>query len=195
LYEINKGELLFLRSWCFYRLWDFFRKAPLQDKRIRTISEAVLPPSEGFQMLDKAIEDLELSATLLPEENYWTLETERGRAFNESAYGLLVKCYTLRARYNNASSEDYQKAITAFEKLKHVNWYILPITSTITMRTIKNLCSNIRQAIATEQDNAWLDNNFGGGVGQMGSFYHYSTSHWSNYMSGIYGPSKKCKCF
>lgn len=29
LHDINKGEALFLRAWCFYRLWDFFRKAPL----------------------------------------------------------------------------------------------------------------------------------------------------------------------
>jgi len=75
-------------------------------------------------MLDKAIEDLELAATLLPEENYWPLGTERGRAFNESAYGLLVKCYTLRARYNNASSEDYQKQSLLLRKSKHVTVHL-----------------------------------------------------------------------
>ncbi|MCD7850618.1 MAG: RagB/SusD family nutrient uptake outer membrane protein [Parabacteroides sp.] len=78
LQDINKGEALFLRSWCYYRLWDLFRKAPLQDTRIHTISEAILPPSEGFQLLDKAIEDLELAATLLPDEDYWPLASERG---------------------------------------------------------------------------------------------------------------------
>lgn len=191
LYEINKGEILFLRSWCYYRLWDFFRKAPLQDKRIRTISEALLPPSEGFQMLDKAIEDLELAATLLPDETYWPLETERGRAFNESAYGLLVKCYTLRARYNSASAEDYQKAINAFEKIKTRELVHFAENFDYRYENNKESLFEYQASHATEQDNAWLDNNFGGGVGQMGVMYHYSTSHWSNYASGIYGPTKK----
>lgn len=191
LYEINKGEILFLRSWCFYRLWDYYRKAPLQDKRIRTISEAILPPSEGYQMLDKAIEDLEVAATLLPEEAYWPLEKERGRVFNESAYGLLVKCYTLRARYNNASADDYKKAITAFEKIKTRELVHFADNFDFNHENNKESLFEYQASHATEQDNAWLDNNFGGGVGQMGAMYHYNTSHWGNYMCGIYGPSKK----
>src|SRR5690606_30182782 len=79
--------------------------------------DAILPPSEGFEMLDKAIEDLEYAATVLPVEDFWSAETERGRAFKESAYGLLVKCYTLRARYNQGNVDDYNKAIVAFEKI------------------------------------------------------------------------------
>ncbi|SHF11195.1 Starch-binding associating with outer membrane [Mariniphaga anaerophila] len=191
LFEINQGEILFLRSWCFYRLWDFFRKAPLQDKRIRTISEAILPPSEGFQMLDKAIEDLELAATLLPEENYWPSSTERGRAFNESAYGLLVKCYTLRARYNNASPDDYQKAISAFEKINTRELVHFADNFDFQYENNAESLFEFQASHATEEDNAWLDNNFGGGAGQMGAMYHYNTSHWGNYMSGIYGPTQK----
>lgn len=191
LYEINKGEALFLRSWCFYRLWDLYRKAPLQDKRIRSISEALLPPSEGFQMLDRAIEDLELAATLLPDESYWPLATERGRAFNESAYGLLVKCYVLRARYNSADAGDYQKAITAFEKIKTRELVHFAENFDYQFENNKESLFEFQASHATEQDNAWLDNNFGGGVGQMGAMYHYSTSHWGNYNTGIYGPTKK----
>ena len=43
---------------------------------------------------------------MLPDEDYWPLTTGKGRAFNESAYGLLVKCYVLRARYNKGNIED-----------------------------------------------------------------------------------------
>lgn len=191
LYEINKGEALFLRSWCFYRLWDFYRKAPLQDKRIRSISEALLPPTEGFQMLDKAIEDLELAATLLPDEAYWPPASERGRVFNESAYGLLVKCYVLRARYNGANAADYQNAITAFEKIKTRE--LVHFAENFDYRFENNSESlfEFQASHATEVDNPWLENDFGGGVGQMGAMYHYSTSHWSNSMTGIYGPTKK----
>lgn len=191
LYEINKGEALFLRSWAFYRLWDFFRKAPLQDKRIRSIEDAILPPSEGFEMLDKAIEDLELAATILPVEDYWNAETERGRVFNESAYGLLVKCYTLRARYNKGSVEDYNKAISAFEKITSRKLVHFAENFDYNFENNSESLFEFQASHAIEQDNAWLDNNFGGAVGQMGAMYHYSTSHWGNYETSIYGPTKK----
>jgi len=191
LMDANKGELLFLRSWCFYRLWDWFRKAPIQDKRIVTIGDAILPPSEGFQMLDQAIADLETAATLLPAVNYWNDATEKGRVFNESAYGLLVKCYVLRARYNNKNADDYHKAIAAFEKI--TTRKLVPFNNNYDYHFENNDESlfEFQASHAPTQDNAWLDNNFGGAVGQMGAFYHYSTEHWGNYMSGIYGPTKK----
>lgn len=191
LYEINKGELLFLRSWCFFRLWDMFRKAPIQAERIKTISDAILPPSKDFEMLDQAISDLETAATLLPDESYWPEASERGRAFNESALGLLVKCYVLRARYNKGDSQDYGKAIAAFEKIKTRR--LVHFAENFDYRYENNAESlfEFQASHASEQDNAWLDNNFGGGVGQMGAMYHYSTSQWGNYATGIYGPTKK----
>ena len=191
LWNANEGELLFLRSWAFYRLWDWFRKAPIQDKRIATVSDAILPPSQGFEMLDRAIADLETAATLLPNVNYWDDATEKGRVFNESAYGLLVKCYVLRARYNNKNADDYKKAITAFEKI--TTRKLVPFNNNFDYHFENNDESlfEFQASHAPTQDNAWLDNNFGGAVGQMGAFYHYSTEHWGNYMSGIYGPTKK----
>lgn len=190
-YNANKGEALFLRSWVFYRLWDWFRKAPIQDKRIVAIDDALLPPSEGFEMLDKAIADLEEAAQLLPPVTFWDDATEKGRLFNESAYGLLVKCYVLRARYNGKNADDYKKAITAFEK--------------ITTRRLVNFEDNFdyhfenndeslfefqasNNAIA---DNPWLDNDFGDMVGTMGVGYHYCTDYWVNYETGTFGPTKK----
>ena len=191
LWEANKGELLFIRSWVFYRLWDWFRKAPIQEERVTTIADAVLPPSKDFEMLDRAIADLEIAAGLLPAVNYWAEATEKGRIFNESAYALLVKCYVLRARYNSKSAEDYQKAIAAFEK--------------ITTRKLVNFEDNFDYHFENNDeslfefqashnfywDNPWLENDFGGGEGQMGAMYHYCTEHWSNYVSGIYGPTAK----
>lgn len=191
LLSANKGELLFLRSWAFVRLWDLFRKAPIQNKRITTISDAILPPSKDFEMLDQAIADLEEAATLLPAASYWNDATEKGRVFNESAYGLLVKCYVLRARYNNKSADDYKKAIAAFEKI-HTRT-LVPFNNNFDYHFENNDESlfEFQASHATEQDNAWLDNDFGGGVGQMGAMYQYCTSHWGNYGTGIWGPTKK----
>lgn len=188
LWNANKGEVLFLRSWVFYTLWDWFRKAPIQEKRIATIADAVLPPSEGFQMLDKAIADLEEAAQLLPSVDYWIPASEKGRVFKESAYGLLVKCYMLRARYNGKNNDDYRKAIASFEK--------------ITTRKLVNFEDNFdvnrenndeslfeyqasKNAIA---DNPWLDNNFAGTVGTMSSSFHFWTEHW--FVTTL-GPSPK----
>jgi len=191
LWNANEGELLFLRSWAFYRLWDWFRKAPIQDKRITDLSDAILPPSQGFEMLDRAIADLETAATLLPNVDYWGDDTDKGRVFNESAYGLLVKCYVLRARYNNRSTDDYQKAITAFEKI--TTRKLVPFNDNFDYHFENNDESlfEFQASHAPTQDNAWLDNNFGGAVGQMGAFYHYSTDQWGNYLTGIFGPTKK----
>lgn len=191
LIDANKGEALFLRSWAFTRLWDLFRKAPIQDTRITNIADAILPPSEGYQMLDKAIADLELAATLLPDESYWNEKTDRGRIFKESAYGMLVKCYTLRARYNNKSADDYGKAIVAFEKIK--SRQLVHFNDNFDYHFENNAESlfEFQASHATEQDNAWLDNDFGGGVGQMGAMYQYCTAQWANYGTGIWGPTKK----
>lgn len=192
LYEANKGELLFLRAWCFHYLWDFFRKAPIQDKRIHTIPDAILPPSEGFEMLDKAIADLEEAALLLPNESYWEEETERGRVFNESAYGLLTRCYVLRARYNSASNEDYQKAITAFEKIKTRRLVHFADNFDYHLENNKESLFEFQASYAINIDNPWLTNDFGPGVGQMSAGYHYNTNHWSHDAnSGIFGPTEK----
>ncbi len=191
LVSANKGEVLFLRSWAFVRLWDLFRKAPIQNKRIRNISDAILPPSKDFEMLDQAIKDLELAATLLPDASYWNEASEKGRVFKESAYGMLVKCYTLRARYNNKNTDDYKKAIAAFEKIKSRK--LVPFNNNFDYHFENNEESlfEFQASHANEQDNAWLDNDFGGGVGQMGAMYHYATSHWGNYGTGIWGPTTK----
>lgn len=191
LWDANKGEALFLRSWVFYKLWDWFRKAPIQNKRITTINDAVLPPSKDFEMLDKAISDLETAAQLLPPASYWATGTEKGRVFNESAYGLLVKCYVLRARYNNKNADDYRKAIAAFEKISTRKLVNFEDNFDYHFENNDESLFEFQASHTTLQDNAWLDNNFGGAVGQMGAMYHYSTEHWGNYVTGIYGPTKK----
>lgn len=191
LWNANKGEVLFLRSWAFLRLWDWFRKAPIQDKRITTIGDAVLPPSSGFEMLDRAIDDLEEAARLLPPESYWKAETEKGRVFNESALGLLVKCYVLRARYSNANADDYRKAIVAFEKITTRKLVHFEENFDYQFENNEESLFEFQASHAITQDNAWLDNNFGGSVAQMGAMYHYCTEHWSNYESGIFGPTSK----
>ncbi|WP_162148770.1 RagB/SusD family nutrient uptake outer membrane protein [Alkaliflexus imshenetskii] len=193
LWQANKGEVLFLRAWAYYRLYDWFGKAPLQDKRIPSIGSAILPPSEGTQMLDKAISDLNLAVELLPNVNYWTPATEKGRVWNESAYGLLVRAHVLRARHTKNANGDYAKAITAFGKITSRELVTFHYNFSVHHENNKESLFEFQASSAPAMDNAWLDNDFDVNIGQMGAQYHYFTNHWGNYMSGKYGPSLKLR--
>ncbi len=187
--DANRGEALFLRSWAFYKLWDFYRKAPIQNERIASMDKTIIPPSTGFEMLDNAITSLEEAASLL--HSSWDSKN-LGRVTKNSAYGLLVKCYVMRACYNNKDAGDYGKAIAAFGKISGA-----ALTSNFganfDYRTENNSESlfEFQASHAPAQDNAWLDNDFGGDVGQMGAFYHMWDGHWGNYATGVYGPTQK----
>ena len=194
LCEINRGEALFLKSWAYYRLWDMFRKAPLQEKRIEVMDDAILPPTKGFEMLDCAIGHLEEAAGLLPVS--WDQEN-KGRAFKNSAYGLLVKCYTMRAcyasEYGGDRKADYAKAIKVYEKMTADNTIQgVSFGSNFDYRTENNLESlfEFQASRAQKEDNSWLDNNFGGDAGFMGAYYQYFTTHWAAGAPPI-GPTRK----
>lgn len=190
LMDANRGEMLFLRSWVYFRLWDWWRKAPIQDERITTVEDAILPPSEGFEMLDNAIASLEKAAELLPDS--WD-NRNLGRITKDGAYGLLVKLYVTRACYNNKSTEDYQKAITAFEKISG-NRELVHFGENFDYRFENNAESLFEFQASMNpsgQDNAWLDNDFGRGAGQAGAMYHMFTNHWGNYTTGRMGPTPK----
>ena len=194
LKDANKAEMLFIRSWCNYKLWDNWRKAPLQDSRIVSVSEALLPPSKDFELLDNAIASLEEAAPLA-RESWDNLNT--GRITKDACYGLLVKLYVTRACYNSKNASDYGKAITAFGKIssdRMAAFSGVKYGDSFDYRTENNPESLFEFQASIQpggQDNAWLDNDFGGDVGQMAAFYHYGDAHWANYSSGIFGPSKK----
>jgi hypothetical protein len=198
LRDNNKGEVLFLRAWVNYKLWDIFRKAPLQNTRIHNPSEAVLKPSKGFELLDSAIADLNKAASLLPDS--WD-GVNKGRVFKNSANGLLVKCYVLRAcyasKYNGGNqTQDYNNAIAAFQKISNLSTIVgVPFGDNFDYRTENNPESLYEYQAGHNQisDNPWLDNDVGAPVGSYGVFYHYFDSHWSNYGSGggSIGPTTK----
>lgn len=194
LKDANKAEMLFIRSWCNFKLWDNWKKAPLQDKRITSQAEAILPPSKDFELLDNAINSLEEAAPLANES--WN-KLNTGRITKDACYGLLVKLYVTRACYNSKNADDYQKAITAYGKISadRISAFAgVKYGESFDYRTENNPESLFEFQASIQpsgQDNPWLDNDFGGDVGMMAAFYHYEDSHWSNYSSGVFGPSQK----
>jgi starch-binding outer membrane protein, SusD/RagB family len=191
LKNYNRGEMLFLRSWAFYNLWDYFRKAPILDKVI-DYENSLLSPSTDFEMLDNAISALEEAAKLLPSS--WDQEN-LGRITKDSAYGLLVKCYAMRACYNQKNEIDYNNAITSFEKIS-TSRRLVHFGENFDYRTENNAESLFEFQASLQPggtDNPWVSNDYDEGItnGQMSAFYHYWDNHWCNYMSGKMGPTQK----
>jgi hypothetical protein len=194
LKDANKAEMLFIRSWCNFKLWDNWKKAPIQKERINSVAEAIMPPSKDFELLDEAIASLEAAAPLAF-DSWNSLNT--GRITKDACYGLLVKLYVTRACYNGKNAADYGKAVTAYDKISSgriTAFKSVMYGNSFDYRTENNPESLFEFQASIQpmgQDNAWLDNDFGGDVGQMAAFYHYGDAHWANYSSGIFGPSKK----
>lgn len=192
LKENNLGELLFLRSFCEMKLWDWYRKAPMQREFIGSIEDALLLPTESFELLDSAIVSLEKAADLLPIS--WD-QQNLGRITKDGAYGLLSKAYAIRACYNNKSEEDYEKSVKAFENISDSR-YLVHFGDNFDYRTENNAESlfEYQASFNLKEDNSWLDNGFGGEggqSGQMGAFYTYSSGHWGSYAIGKIGPTFK----
>lgn len=190
-----KGECYFIRGWINMMLWNHFRKAPNQNMRIKSLGTSSLPPTVGFELLDQAITDLKQAEQLLPKS--WD-EKNKGRAFKNSARGMLVKCYTLRAnyakQYNGDSQEDYKNAISAFESMDETTTIVgVPFGDNFDYRTENNAESLFEYQASTNPqrgDNPWLDNNWGGVSGPMGVIY---LEFYENYytFSCVYGPTDK----
>ncbi|MDR2765204.1 MAG: RagB/SusD family nutrient uptake outer membrane protein [Tannerella sp.] len=109
----HKGEALFLRAYMYFCLWNVFGTAPLVTERILDFDKAYPPNSEGTQLLDQAIMDLEEAANLLPAT--WPDEY-KGRVVKNSALGLRGKCLLFRGTVNK-SNADFTAAIADFNAL------------------------------------------------------------------------------
>lgn len=113
LKDVHKGEALFLRGWAFWRLWNIYGRAPIITERIKLIENAYPPNSEGTELLDQAIADLQAAATLLPPT--WD-DANKGRVTSNSAYALLGKVFVFRGTVDNTQA-DFSAAIDAFDEI------------------------------------------------------------------------------
>jgi len=188
----NKGELLFLRAYANFMLWDWFRKAPIQKDRIVGTGPAMyLEPSTGFEMLDFAISDLDSAAILLPAS--WPTE-QIGRVTKDGAYGLLVKCYVERACYNGKNADDYGKAISAFTKISSGRQLVAKFGDNFDYSK-ENNTESLFEVQATQitggSNNAWLTNDKAGVNHTTGVYVAYWLDDWYTYTAGTSGPTTK----
>ncbi len=113
LKNYNKGEMLFLRGYAHYVLWNMFGTAPLDTTDFTSLEQLNPPNSTGTQLIDQAISDFSQAAALLPAS--WGSD-DIGRITANGAYGMLGKALVFRATVNK-SNDDYQAAIQAFNKI------------------------------------------------------------------------------
>ncbi len=114
----NEGEILFLRAFAEYHLWNLFGTAPVDTIVLTSTSQLNPPSSKGTALLDQAISDLTSAANLLPSVPWDSTNT--GRVTSNSAYGLLGKCLVFRATVSK-NAADYTAAIAAFNKISGVS--------------------------------------------------------------------------
>ncbi len=114
LQNYNQGEMLFLRAFANFQLWNLFGTAPVDTIVLNSTSQLNPPSSKGTALLDQAITDLTLAASLLPSAPWDSTNT--GRVTMNSAFGLLGKCLVFRATVTK-NAADYTAAIAAFNKI------------------------------------------------------------------------------
>ena len=199
LSDWDMGEALFLRAWADSKLWDYWRKAPNQNVRIEAPANASLPFSKNFELLDQAINDLKKAVDLLPDS--WD-NINKGRVFKNSARGLLVKLFCLRAcyadKYTGGNKQaDYTNAITYFEQIDPAVSTIqgVPFGDNFDYRTENNKESlyEYQASFNVKEDNPWLYNNQGSDAAEVGvCFMYLANGSWEvGYFGGNLGPSQK----
>ena len=195
----NEGEMLFLRAYGHYMLWNIFGKyAPIDTLNVSSLDQLNPPSSTNTQLLDIAIGDLTLAASLLPAS--W-VDADKGRVTANSAYGLLGKCLVFRASVLK-KNEDYQAAIAAFNKIVGVS-LVNNYEDNFNFETENNSESLFEfQAGAplrgSGSTNIWLANDaadIGVASAFYGSFGWWDTPNsWTNFIGGgFWAPTEKLK--
>jgi starch-binding outer membrane protein, SusD/RagB family len=170
-----KGEALFLRSYAFMQLWNYFGTSPLVTERIKTQDAITQPSSDGMELLEQAIADLGTAATLLPDS--WSV-SDRGRVTKNAAYGLLGKAQVIHGSWTG-SSASYSAAISNFAKITGRS-LTSNFADNFNVSTENNEESLFEyQAGNTGDDNVWLSNDFNQAIGSFSAYWGFFDGHWS----------------
>lgn len=187
----NEGEMLFLRAFGHFMLWNVFGTAPVDTIVVTSTSQFGLPSSSGTQLLDQSIADLTRAAALLPDS--WD-DANTGRVTKNAAYALLGKCLVFKASANK-SAADYQAAIAAFNQITGVS--LLPNFGDNFEVTTENNAESLFEFQAGRNisgfQNSWLSNEECD-CGVAGSYFQMFYDGASTYMGGgRYVPTNKLK--
>lgn len=181
--NILRGEALFLRALANFKLFNMYGTAPLVTERL-VVENLHQPKSEGTQLLDQAILDLQEAAELLPDS--WD-PADRGRATKNAAYGLLLKSLVFRGDYTG-NVGDYTAAIQAYNKIS------ASLTSDFT-HNFSAFHENNEESLFEYQasrvpgmDNVWLQNDGPWrGTEVMSTYWGFYTTVSNDARNNLYG--------
>jgi hypothetical protein len=162
-----------------FNLWNFWETCPLITKRIVNMDDTRPPSSEGTQVLDQVILDLEEAAPLLPDK--WEA-VMIGRVIRNAAYGLLAKAYSFRACYNpSTATADYQKAIQAANAISASTSLVADFGANFDAQDENNAESlfEFQASNAPSFDCIWLWNDFDVAIGRMSAYWGFFYCAWS----------------
>ncbi len=170
LRDFNKGEALFLRAYMYMQLWNVYGTAPLVTERITNLSNAYPPNSQGTDLLDQAITDLEEAAGFLPDS--WPADL-KGRVTKNAAHGLRGKCLVFRGTVNGDNA-DFSGAINEFNAIEGV-----VLTANYSQNFDVNFENNEESLFEFQANtspsgvNPFLDNDNFAVVGEIGAYYGF----------------------
>ncbi|TDQ76960.1 RagB/SusD family nutrient uptake outer membrane protein [Sphingobacterium yanglingense] len=116
------GEAKFIRAFNYFFLVRAFGRIPLKVTYTQENSELDTKQSEKEEVYAQIISDLNDAINLLPAENTYTGDANRGRASHWAAKALLAKVYLYQAAFTN----DYKNAASLSEEVLSSGKYNLP---------------------------------------------------------------------
>jgi tetratricopeptide (TPR) repeat protein len=188
LKDYNKGEALFLRSFAYYTLWNIFGTAPLDTVRVTNQDQLYPSSTKGTELLDQAISDLKVAATLLPES--WEAN-QLGRVTRNAAFGMLGKCLVFRGTVAKSVS-DFKEAIVAFDKLSGLS-LTADFEDNFNYTTENNQESlfEFQAGNPIAVDNVYLNNDADYAVGQASAYWGFFDNNYAQYGQPIFIATKK----
>lgn len=193
LKDWHKGEMLFLRGYSHFQLWNLYGIAPLINWRINSDSLLYTPNSSGTQLLDAAIEDFAIASTLLPAA--WPDASYKGRLTKGAAFGMAGKALLYRATIQN-NLQDYQLAL---QHLANVMGYTLMQNygDNFTKDQENNSESVFEIQVGDnanqEGSNPWLDTDQFDGNGDISGYWGFFDNHWSFFGGSRFLPTESLK--
>jgi starch-binding outer membrane protein, SusD/RagB family len=190
LRDFHKGEALFLRAYIYMKLWNVYGTAPLVTERITNISNAYPPNSQGTELLDQAITDLEQAAQLLPDS--WPADM-KGKVIKNSARGLRGKCLVFRGTVSGNNS-DFLEAINEFNAISGVE-LVADYSQNFDVNFENNEESLFEfQANRSPADvNPFLNNDDFAVVGEIGAYFGFFTQKPSWIGNSYYSATSSIK--
>ena len=193
LKDWHQGEMLFLRGYSHFQLWNLYGIAPLINWRINNDSLLYTPNSSGTQLLDAAIKDFTAAAALLPDS--WPDPSYKGRVTRAAAAGMAGKACIYRATVSR-NLPDYQLALQHFNNVK--GFILVANYGDNFRRDQENNSESVFEIQVgdnanQEGSNPWLDTDQFDGNGDISGYWGFFDNHWSFFGGSRFLPTASLK--